>query len=156
MKFCRWPRSPPRFYEILPPENPDPACRYDGGVRALVCRTRGSLPTHYRNSGSRLTLTPFSVTDTIAPRARSSLQISKTLTSRRARSSARCPSIRTRMTEGLDAPDSASRTWKSASKVTTVQEPDPQSPGFSRHSLSRALFLPHGPTRSQLSEGVKL
>jgi len=41
----------------------------------------------YRNTGRCLILTPFSVTDTIAPFSKSSLQTCNTLTSSRARSS---------------------------------------------------------------------
>jgi hypothetical protein len=69
-----------------------------------------------RSTGSRLILTPFSVTETIAPFSRSSSQICNTLTSSRARSSPRRPSIRMRITDGPVTPDKASSVWKSASK----------------------------------------
>jgi hypothetical protein len=59
----------------------------------------------HRIRGSRLILTPLSVTDTMDPFNKSSMQASSTSASRLARYSDRRPSIRMRITDGFAAPE---------------------------------------------------
>jgi hypothetical protein len=110
-------------------------------------------PVRLYNRGRCLILTPFSVTDAIAPFSRSSLQSCNTLTSSRARSSPRRPSIRMRTTDGPVIPDRASSAWKSASNVTTTMPSCwPKSRIFESLTVAKPLS-PRVPLQSPCCEG---